>query len=258
MMNEKEKLIVLGCDCDDTLFFHDERGFREKDAKAIQAFQASGGKFGVVTGRSRKRGVTEITDGDYPIEPDFFVFSNGACLMEKDGTILEETFVPEAAVRAIYDRWSHRQIGFQTTEGNCTTQPLHTAKMRVINSADDFDLSRVYNVFFWMEDPEESDEIQAFASGLEGVANARNSETIDIYSSQNSKGKGLRTFAKRFEQEQGKPVVLAALGDSGNDLPMIEEADVSATFEGSPEYVKEKADLIVDGAWEIIDHLIEQ
>ncbi len=258
MKKEKEQLTVLGCDCDNTLFFHDARGFRKKDADAIEKFQKQGGVFGVVTGRSPKRGVTELTEGEYPIRPDYYVYSNGACLMDGDGTILQESFMPEEAVRALYDRWKHRQVGFQTPEGNCTTVERKGTHWKQVYSADDFDMSRVFNVFFWMEDPEESDEIEAFAATLEGVTSARNTETIDVYGTANSKATGLRYFASKFAREKDRPVRIVALGDSGNDEPMIMDADLGATFASCPENLRNKADLIVDGAWELIGHLNEE
>ena len=75
---------------------------------------------------------------------------------------------------------------------------------------------------------------------------------MDIVCKGNSKGTGIK-FVKKYL----KANKIYGIGDSYNDLPMLETVDVSFTFHSSPESVQKQATHLVSGIAEAID-IIEQ
>ena len=77
---------------------------------------------------------------------------------------------------------------------------------------------------------------------LEGrVAAFQNVDTVDVVPAGCSKGAGLAVARERL----GLGLV-GGIGDSFNDLPLIEEADVGYTFNRAPEDVRAGAQVLVD------------
>ena len=80
----------------------------------------------------------------------------------------------------------------------------------------------------------------------------QNSNSVDIVCQGNSKGTGIK-FVKKYL----KANKIYGIGDSYNDLPMLETVDVSFTFHSSPKSVQKQATHLVSGIAEAID-IIEQ
>ena len=79
------------------------------------------------------------------------------------------------------------------------------------------------------------DKIEAFQNVVE----------IDIAPRGCSKGKGVN-FLREYMKEQLGEFKLYGIGDSINDLPLLEASDVSYTFPYAPKEVQEKADKVVE------------
>ena len=79
------------------------------------------------------------------------------------------------------------------------------------------------------------DRIEAFQNVVE----------IDIAPRGCSKGKGVN-FLREYMKEQLGEFRLYGIGDSINDLPLLEASDVSYTFPYAPKEVQEKADKVVE------------
>jgi hypothetical protein len=73
------------------------------------------------------------------------------------------------------------------------------------------------------------------------VSAFQNLDSVDVVPTGCSKGAGLAVARERL----GLGLV-GGIGDSFNDLPLLDEADVAYTFNCAPEAVQEGADVLVD------------
>ena len=74
-----------------------------------------------------------------------------------------------------------------------------------------------------------------------------NLASIDVLPYGHSKGTGLRMAAEHFGA-----TLTAGIGDSYNDLPLLDAADVAYTFNSAPDDMKSHADVLVDSVAEAI------
>lgn len=247
-------MIIFGTDFDDTLYFHHQGGVREEDAKAIRRFQAAGNQFGLVTGRARTmRGLLEDMS-EHKVDFDFWIFSNGAQVCDRSSRILYQRFLDPAFVREAVEDMP--DVGFifhgeneliRTPKKNYPDFPT-----RIVRSASEFDPSRILAISFSYITPEGAQLLKETQKRDDVIAVA-NSRFADFNPVGVTKGTALKALAAQI----GKPGdFTAAIGDSFNDLSMLEEADVSFTFPDSPKEVQEAATYIVSGIAEAVDILL--
>ena len=79
------------------------------------------------------------------------------------------------------------------------------------------------------------DKVEAFQNVIE----------IDIAPKGCSKGKGVMLLKEYMKHKYGD-ITLFGIGDSINDMPLLEAADFSYTFPYAPKEVQDKADLVVE------------
>ena len=76
---------------------------------------------------------------------------------------------------------------------------------------------------------------------------------IDIAPRGCSKGKGVQALRDYMRDAYGD-ITLYGIGDSINDLPLLEAADVSYTFPYAPEICQKKATMVVDTIVDALEH----
>ena len=76
----------------------------------------------------------------------------------------------------------------------------------------------------------------------------QNSTNVDIVFKGISKGTGIQFIKRYFNTDK-----IYGIGDSYNDLPMLETVDIPFTFHSSPKPVKEQAAYLVDDIAEAIN-----
>ena len=76
---------------------------------------------------------------------------------------------------------------------------------------------------------------------------------MDICAKGCSKGAGVKFIEEYFQSD-----VIGGIGDSWNDLPMINNVDESFTFPYAPDDVQEQSDHIVKHLDEAISYLISE
>jgi len=81
----------------------------------------------------------------------------------------------------------------------------------------------------------------------------RNDVFLDIVPEGCDKAAGMRDMMT-FVHE---PMRTAAIGDSYNDIGMLAEADISATFPEAPEEVRKAADVTVHSVAEFLNIIME-
>lgn len=246
-------MIIMGTDFDDTLYFHDGRGLREEDASAIQKFQQEGNLFGLCTGRSpgMMEAIDEKTQGK--VRFDFTVFSNGACIVYQDQILFEAGLDP-AFIEEMIRTCPDAPIIIHHSTGLYTTKPMKLeAESRMLENTGQLYEGVCYGLSLNFHNEAARACIEKFKDTDQAVC-AYNSRYCDFIPVDASKGKGLLIMADRLNVPHEST---AAIGDSYNDLSMLQCAAHSFTFPQSPKEVRESADWLVNGVGEAI-HILEK
>lgn len=243
---------LFATDFDGTLYFNnDPEPVHAADLETIAAFQAAGGLFGACTGRP-VHGLTAQSLGLVPF--DFYIALTGATLHDRNVEPIIEASIPRDILREIFD--AH--------------QPLAKDGLALVCAADDYWLLgepprdwlpiRSASSFENLPDPiqgmgMETDTVEQ-AIDLVAKINERyagiacaytNLASFDVVPAGNSKGTGLVTAASHFGA-----TLTGGIGDSYNDLPLLDAADVAYTFHSAPDDMKSHADVLVDSVAEAL------
>ena len=238
---------AMASDFDGTLFFgiggraHPLHRFLPRDIEAIRTFRAGGGLFGVCTGRPLG---AVLADAGRDLSFDFAITSSG---------------IPDDDVRALLDatRGQTARPPFIALEsgylvlGGASIPGLPKGflkRLRVVSSVDEAlsmghggDGVQVISLGFGTQE-----RAARFVAGVGELLGGRvsafqNLDSVDVVPTGCSKGAGLAVA----RQQLGLGLV-GGIGDSFNDLPLLDEADVAYTFNRAPEAVREGADVLVD------------
>lgn len=246
-----ESPMVFASDFDGTLYFWDQRHpFKEADLVAIHKFQDRKGLFGVCTGRSLD-GVLAITKG--AIKFDFYILATGALVLDRSLKVIYEKNIPHECVNDIvediraqadcmvmteleaYVLYRERNIPFFSKVFNNVSELLDKKICGIsINTENRIDAERLC-----VEINEKyGDMIIAF----------QNATSVDIAPLGCSKGKAIDILKKRYDHK-----LICGIGDSFNDIPLLNEVDLAFTFMDVPEKVKEKATYLVSTVGEALE-----
>lgn len=243
---------IFATDFDGTLYFHDEaEPIHAADLEAIRAFQAEGGLLGACTGRP-VRGLTVQTEGLVPF--DFYIALTGGTVFDRDLNPIYVRELPRELVRELYARYApHARDGIALVcaaddywlLGNADTQgwPIRTAP-----TFDDLP-GPLQGMGMETSTVEEAEGLAAEVNAVYGdvACSYVNLASIDILPAGCSKGTGLRRAAAYFGAS-----LTGGIGDSFNDLPLIEAADVGYTFNRCDSAMRLAADVLVDGVDEAL------
>lgn len=255
---------AMASDFDGTLFFgvgnrvHPFHRFLSRDLAAIADFRARGGLFGVCTGRPLGAVLEDASD---TLSFDFAITSSGACV--SDGAwntlfsrgidyddvqaILETAHGPAARPPFLAMRSGYFVLGGTKIPG---LSKAFLRQLKVAGSVDEAlsmapesDNGEVQVVSLGFASQRHASDFAAKVGDLLGerVAAFQNVDTVDVVPAGCSKGAGLAVARERL----GLGLV-GGIGDSFNDLPLIEEADVGYTFNRAPEDVRAGAQVLVD------------
>lgn len=243
------RMKALASDFDNTLYFENiENNFKSGDLKTIQEFQSQGNLFGICTGRPFI-GITCITEK--LIDFDFYIISSGALILDKNLKVLFKKCIAEKTLRDIYKQYntgdnffiqeSEKVYAFQH-ERNLDIPQIEVSSLEEVDMSDILSIS--INANTEVQAKKMCQEINDTYSEVECF---QNKQYIDIVRKGCSKGSGIVKVKKLMNN-----ITIAGIGDSYNDLPMLDVADISFTFTDSPNIVKEKADHLVSSIEEAI------
>ena len=130
----------------------------------------------------------------------------------------------------------------------------YPGKYYVITGVDDAPKGLIHQVSIHTESLDEARDISAYINRTYGdkVEAFQNVVEIDIAPKGCSKGKGVQ-FLKEYMKEKWGECILYGIGDSINDLPLIEASDVSYTFPYAPTEVQEKVTMVVETIVDALD-----
>ena len=240
---------IIASDYDGT-FNHG--GIDDAKREAVKRWRKAGNLFGIVSGRAAENLIQLPEKNDF--EYDFLLASNGAVILNADGTVRADSRCDGSLARPL--------IEFLMSLG-CYWASVHTNFSCVIDERDDerfddeFTLETMPEVPWFnqistiLPDDDEASRVTAaikerFAEKLNPLQNGR---CIDIVSADMNKAQGIYNFLELIGAEYDD---LIAVGDNINDIDMIAEFR-SYAMENGVEEVKAVADYITTGIIEIIE-----
>ena len=216
-----------------------------RNLEAVRRFRERGGLFGINTGRTKNRLLLPLKD---VLELDFAIIMSGALVLDGKGRVLWERRMPRAVMKAIIKRCQARMLGLYlvASEEYWTASPVNLLRrsrggFNFVRSLDDIP-DPVYGVAFRALTPRLAGSLAALINGEFGdVASAyQNGGSVDIVPAGCSKATGLEVVRRELGVD-----VVAAMGDSYNDIPMLGTADVGYTFPDAPKEVRTAARAIM-------------
>ncbi len=251
---------VFASDFDGTLYFYkaDDK-LPQANVDKVKEYQANGHLFGLCTGR-QVGGLTPFIGGI--IEPDFFITSSGSNIIDHNYNKIFQRGVDPKIADALVKELNPK--GFQLTldvGGDiCVFSEMdYPGKYYVITGVDDCPEGLIHQVSVHTEDLKDAEYYARYINEKYGdyVEAFQNVIEIDIAPKGCSKGKGVGILREYLEEKIG-PYRLYGIGDSINDLPLLEASDVSYTFPYAPKIVQEKADYVVDTIVDALDHSMKE
>lgn len=242
---------VLASDFDGTLFF-DEK-FRNEDLKAIKEFQKQGHLFGLCSGRPYQ-GAKKVSKGY--IDFDFYIMSSGALIVDNEDHILYEECIDFETMKDIYKKYE-KDCGV-CVQGDGTIyrvrDKIELPELQIIvESIEDLKETHIYGLSMNAQNEDKAKEkCQEINRLFKEVTAYQNKEYIDVVKKGCSKGHAVNQLKALWNLKE-----IAGIGDSYNDLPLLEYADYSFTFHSSPKIVQDKANDLVDSVSEAIQILTQ-
>lgn len=246
---------VFASDFDGTLYFYKaDIKLPPESVEKIREYQAAGHLFGLCTGR-QVGGLTPFITGF--VEPDFFITSSGANIVDRRFRPILKRGVDRAVADEIVREMNAR--GYRLTldvEGDiCVFAPMdYPGKYYVIRGVGDAPQGLIHQVSIHTESLDEAAAVSAEINRRwgEAVEAFQNVIEIDVAPRGCSKGRGVQ-FLRDWLRDSIGDFTLYGIGDSVNDLPLIEASDVSYTFPYAPERLQQRATKVVDTIRDALD-----
>ncbi len=244
---------VFASDFDGTLYFYladDEDKLPQASVDKIKEYQAAGHLFGLCTGR-QVGGLTPFISGK--IKPDFYITSTGANIVDGD---LNDIFrrgidrdVADAIIK-LADPKEHRISIDINGIIHVFAEMDYPGEYHVIDTIYDAMPGLVHQLGIHTESLEEAAALAAKINKVFGqhINAFQNVIEVDVAPKGCTKGEGVENMRKFYGD-----IKLYGIGDSINDLPLIERSDVSYTFPYAPKEVQKKATKIVDTIVEALE-----
>ncbi len=243
---------ILASDYDGTLYFGD-KGYREEDIDAIEKFRADGNLFGVCTGRPL-RGITEFMHER--IKLDFYILNSGTLILDRNRECLFKKTIDHQVCKYIMGEYSMHDITIFTNDHIYFTDEKEAHDFDFFVPIKEIVLEEnveVFGVSLHLENTEAASQLIDAINQIEGISAYQNKESIDCVAQGCSKDTGAKFIRNYF----GISNDVACIGDSFNDLPMLEGTSLSFTFNDSPDQIKDKSNYVVDSINECISILME-
>lgn len=240
---------VFASDFDGTLYFYqaeEDRKLPPENVKKIREYQEAGHLFGLCTGR-QVGGLTPFITGF--IKPDFLITASGANIVDQDYEEIREMEVQKDVADAILKKYGTDQYKFTLDVGGeiCVFAEMdYPGKYYVIKGVDDLPPGKIHEVSIHTNSLDEAARMSAEINEEfgESVTAFQNVVEIDIAPKGCSKGDGV-LFLKEYMKQKYGEIILYGIGDSINDMPLLEASDISYTFPYAPEEVQKAATKVV-------------
>ena len=238
---------IFASDFDGTLYFYKaEIKLPPESVAKIREYQEAGHLFGLCTGR-QIGGLTPFITGH--VRPDFYITASGASIVDADlGEIRKQGVDKEVADALVREYKDGYRMTLDVEGDICVFAKMdYPGKYYVVTGVDDCPPGMIHQVSLHTESLEEAARISAKINRDYGdkVEAFQNVIEIDVAPKGCSKGKGVLLLKEYMKQKYGQ-IRLYGIGDSINDMPLLEAADVSYTFPYAPQEVQDMATKVVE------------
>lgn len=252
---------LLASDYDGTLRY--EPKVVEEDLDALKRWQQAGNLFVVVTGRSMESFMQELKENDF--QCDFIVLNNGGVIYDGAGKCLEVRYLDfdkamelieyirtlPCASYVLNDGYHRHRVVIDASQKDLKYGDMPQEK----DEKEILEGGKIAQIVISLSDDELAASIvryinEQFSGFIQAYAN-RN--CVDIVPVGVSKAEGLAYvayYAGLSEED------VYAIGDSYNDLPMIEEFHGFSVM-GAPEKIKESSKQVYLSVADCIDDLLK-
>jgi hydroxymethylpyrimidine pyrophosphatase-like HAD family hydrolase len=242
---------VFASDFDGTLYFYKaEVKLPPESVEKIKEYQAAGNYFGLCTGR-QVGGLTPFITGRFV--PDFMITSTGSNIVDRDLKGIRKLFVDrdviDRIVKDVKPRGNRISIDIDGVI-NVFEEMDYPGEYNVITGMDDAPEGLVHGVGIHCETLEEAAALTKEINDKYGeYLNAfQNVIEVDIAPKGTSKGEAVSVIRDYYGDCR-----IYGIGDSLNDLPLLEAADVSYTFPYAPAEVQAKVTKVVNNICEALE-----
>lgn len=243
---------LLASDFDGTLWFEDH--MKEKDLQAIQEFRNHGNLFGLCSGRSLG-GILRPSQ-NYDIDYDFYILLSGALIYNKDKEIIFEKKIPLDIVKEIYFFLNEQTMTIVNDDNMYQLNANEKYFGTHVQSIDEIKVkeTNAFSFHFQKNEIEKATKAtqainEKFGNYVEAFQNQFN---IDLTAKGCSKGDGVSFIQNYFHLN---PNQISVIGDSWNDLPMLQQVKNSYTFTYAPKEVQTQAKYIVSDLYKCIENI---
>lgn len=262
---------ILFSDLDGTIIGKDAKPLHEKNLEALQALRNQGHLVALCTGRNNidLLPTLKIT----PIPYDYLVLCNGAYITDRQGQVLYEKDIPLQVGRTLLRKFmaEERLVTYFCDGTHCYMK--NSQGLLVIDDKGDIHTYQDHSMFSTFleqapkftiiginQEDEKTDFLDDYVNRILPSFNNEiswfyNMGYIDIMASGSSKGNGMKHLYELLELDRNQ---VYAIGDSFNDISMIELAGHGMTFHRSPQVVKEHANHLVNHLFEVLDWMTEK
>ena len=237
--------IGFASDYDGTLDLHHGAGITVQDRAAIASFREQGGLFGMNTGRTKRRLYPKLHG---KVDIDFAVLLSGALILDGDGEVIWERRLPRDAMSDVVKDCRMKALGLYLVAGTeyWTTSPVTLLRrarsmINVVHKLSEIP-DPIYGVAFRMLTLNGAARLAEHINETyaDVLCAHQNEHSVDVTPAGCSKASGLEIVRNELGIS-----TLGAIGDSYNDIPIMEEADIGYTFHTAPKALREAADAVV-------------
>ena len=245
-------------DLDGTLL-HRENEVKKSTAKLIKEMQKSGIKVATATGRILM-GVRFLKE-ELGLDLDYYVLGNGSVVTDSSFNIIYKRSINYKTIRALYDYLDKVSLkGFRNALSNeniyCLSGKPEKNNPYFLNANIDEMENKEIVSFVANYEGRDMNAIGEIAADMKQkfpeVEVFQNQHFIDVAPKGVSKAVGIKTVMEKL----GDIKKLYTIGDSYNDIPMLQMTGDSFTFHSSPELVRENAGAVVSDFDECIEKYV--
>ena len=245
---------ALASDIDGTLFFQDLQGsYKVNDVIAIKQFQQKGHLFGVCSGRPLCN-----LDDIRKLNLDFYIATSGAVILDQSFRIIEEHPMKKQDAKELFDRYHQDcSIIVQTDSRDrfyATRLDLPCPSTYLFGKFEDVQEDKIYGMSIVVDNEEKASLLnQELAQLYPHLKGYQNKNSVDIVVKECSKGTAVKRIKELYHLQS-----IGGIGDSYNDIPLLDDSDYRFTFHLSPDRVQNHAQYLVDDIEEAIHIMMEE
>ena len=234
---------ILVSDFDNTLLF--DHHFKDEDIQAIHSFQKDGNLFVVCTGRSYE-GIRVPSEGY--IDYDYYILATGSYILDREANVVFQSPLRQEDITHFEEKYRNRYLMAYNTGNQYYAEDIYYQK--TFGAADIKTMTgSLMSLAILCENTQqaqlEEEIIEKEFPNLKGFVNKI---FIDVVNKECSKGSALSYLKQRYPDSK-----IYGIGDSYNDLSLLEASDISFTFSSSPEDIQNRVNHVVNSVAQAIE-----